>query len=85
MTTELNPSQVHQVQLIQFLIILGQNAYGFYVGESCGFAQWHNCLLIAYMVSMLVLFGHFFLKAYGPRTQGSRKKIGDDDNALKAE
>jgi elongation of very long chain fatty acids protein 4 len=58
------------LQLIQFLIILGQNIAALYFGNTCGFAQWHNCVMVAYMVSMLVLFARFFVQSYG----GAKKK-----------
>ena len=46
------------LQLIQFLIILGQNMASLYYGNDCGFAQWHNLVMVTYMISMLVRTSH---------------------------
>ena len=44
------------------------------MGENCGFAQWHNWVMVSYMVSMLVLFANFFTASYGG---GGKGKKGD--------
>jgi hypothetical protein len=37
-----------------------------------GFADWHNLVLVLYMLSMLVLFANFFSKSYGGGKGGGK-------------
>ena len=55
------------LQLLQFLVILAQNAYAAWRGEGCGMATWNNVLMVVYMLAMLVLFANFFVKSYSTK------------------
>lgn len=52
------------MQLAQFLVILVQNVVAWFAGHDCGMPDWYKAVLVAYMASMLVLFGHFFVSSY---------------------
>jgi len=52
------------LQLIQFLLISSQNILSYRAGPECGPPDWAKVLMIAYMGSMVVLFGHFFARKY---------------------
>jgi len=52
------------LQLLQFCAITTQSAMAYYYGPSCGSPDYAKVLMIAYMGSMLALFGRFFLNAY---------------------
>jgi hypothetical protein len=52
------------MQLIQFLLIMAQSAIGWHLGPDCGMYDWEKLVLILYMVTMLVLFGQFFVNKY---------------------
>ncbi|KYR02529.1 GNS1/SUR4 family protein [Tieghemostelium lacteum] len=51
-----------QLQLTQFFVVM--IAAGFTIYYQCDFINWMQYALIAYMISMLVLFGMFYAKAY---------------------
>ena len=51
------------LQLVQFVGITFANALAYYRGPSCGY-DFLNIVMIAYMASMLVLFGNFFFQRY---------------------
>ncbi|GAM19933.1 hypothetical protein SAMD00019534_031080, partial [Acytostelium subglobosum LB1] len=51
-----------QLQLVQFVINLGSSIYA--LSNDCPFPRWMFWGMIIYMVSMLVLFGSFYLQAY---------------------
>ncbi|EGG20584.1 GNS1/SUR4 family protein [Cavenderia fasciculata] len=60
-----------QLQLLQFVINLGSSLYAIYY--DCPFPRWMFYAMIIYMMSMLFLFGSFYLHTYiqkgrrGPR------------------
>lgn len=56
------------MQLIQFCLIAVQSSVSLYYGNSCGAPYFAKILMVTYMMSMLVLFGHFFFKSYIMKT-----------------
>lgn len=58
------------LQLIQFVLISTQSLYALYRGPDCGVPDWAKFLLIAYMCSMLLLFGNFFVRRYLIKSPG---------------
>merc|ERR1740121_3463740 len=52
------------MQLLQFVTIATQSAMSLSRGDSCGGPYFGKVLLVAYMGSMLVLFGNFFYHSY---------------------
>merc|ERR1719389_53497 len=52
------------LQLLQFCLICAQSGMAYYKGPDCGSPDFAKALMIAYMGSMLALFGRFFLNAY---------------------
>jgi elongation of very long chain fatty acids protein 4 len=52
------------MQLVQFVCIATQSGISLYRGDSCGAPYFGKILMVAYMSSMLLLFGNFFLRAY---------------------
>jgi len=52
------------MQLMQFMLIAVQSGIGLSRGDSCGAPYFGKVLMVAYMGSMLLLFGNFFFHAY---------------------
>jgi hypothetical protein len=52
------------MQLLQFLAILAQNILAWFKGADCGFPDWYKATMMAYMISMLVLFSNFYVQSY---------------------
>jgi len=52
------------MQLVQFCLIAVQSAVSLHHGSRCGAPYFAKVIMVTYMMSMLVLFGHFFLKSY---------------------
>lgn len=52
------------MQLGQFCLISTQSYIAYTAGPTCGAPDWAKLLMIAYMGSMLILFGNFFLRKY---------------------
>jgi elongation of very long chain fatty acids protein 4 len=52
------------MQLMQFVTIATQSAMGLSRGDACGAPYFAKILMVAYMGSMLVLFGNFFFRTY---------------------
>jgi hypothetical protein len=52
------------LQLGQFVLISMQSYISWTSGPECGAPDWAKILMIAYMVSMLLLFGNFFFHRY---------------------
>lgn len=52
------------LQLIQFVLISSQSLIAWRRGPSCGAPDFGKALLVAYMGSMLYLFGRFFVQSY---------------------
>lgn len=63
------------LQLLQFCLITGQNAYAYYVGPSCGGTTLSKMLLMGYMMTMLFLFSDFFFKRYSKKPTSDQKKV----------
>lgn len=57
-------SSITTIQLTQFLVIAAHSIMAWFKSSDCGFADWHKLIMVLYMVSMLTLFGNFFLKQY---------------------
>jgi len=60
------------MQLCQFLLIATQSALSMSRGDSCGAPYFAKVGMVAYMASMLLLFGNFFLNAYVLKQPGSK-------------
>lgn len=52
------------MQLLQFITIATQSAMSLSAGDSCGAPFFGKLLIVAYMASMLLLFGNFFINSY---------------------
>lgn len=52
------------VQLAQFVLISVQSCISLRRGQGCGAPDWAKLLMVAYMFSMLLLFGNFFVRRY---------------------
>jgi len=52
------------MQLLQFVTIAIQSSMSLSRGDTCGSPYWGKLAMVAYMISMLVLFGNFFFHAY---------------------
>jgi len=52
------------MQLLQFVLIAVQSSLSLSHGDSCGSPYFAKVLMVAYMGSMLLLFGNFFFHAY---------------------
>lgn len=52
------------LQLIQFLLIAAQSFMAWNYGPDRGFPDWMKATMIFYMITMLTLFGNFFVKSY---------------------
>jgi len=64
-------------QLVQFLCILIQCLYAIYIGDGCGWFTHLKWIQVCYMLSMLGLFGNFFVQSYitpKKKTIGSKQK-----------
>lgn len=64
------------LQLIQFVLISTQSLLAWRRGPHCGTPDFAKALLIAYMGSMLYLFGQFFIRSYHsePKSSTGTKK-----------
>ena len=54
-----------QMQLVQFVMIMAQVVAGWVAGSDVSYPDWCKMMLFLYMVTMLVLFGRFYVKSYG--------------------
>jgi len=52
------------MQLTQFALIATQSAMSMSRGDGCGAPYFGKVLMVAYMISMLTLFGNFFFQTY---------------------
>jgi len=66
------------MQLIQFLLIAGQYVWAYMIGDSCNTYEFQRITMIGYMISMLFLFGNFFLQSYGGKKKKSDSAKKDD-------
>jgi len=71
--------QLTALQLLQFLGVMAQSLLAALRGPACGFPEWLKALMVVYQVSMLALFGAFFVSSY-LGGQAKRKR----DRAAKA-
>nr|AGW22128.1 elongase of very long-chain fatty acids-like protein [Mimachlamys nobilis] len=72
---------ITKYQLVQFVLILYHTLQTTYTG--CDYPMWGQYLLTGYMISMLVLFGNFYLNAYIKRRRvGLAKKSEDSTNGV---
>lgn len=63
-----------QMQLIQFLMIIGQVVAGWFAGPDVSYPDWCKAMLFLYMITMLVLFGQFYINAYKkPKTDAKKQ------------
>ena len=56
--------QLTTLQLIQFLLVMAQSLLAAARGPACGFPHWLKALMVAYQITMLALFGAFFVSSY---------------------
>ena len=63
--------QLTTLQLVQFLGVMAQSLLAAARGPACGFPAWLKALMVIYQVSMLALFGAFFVSSY---LGGQRKR-----------
>jgi hypothetical protein len=59
------------------MIIMSQPIIAWFTGPACGFPDWLKLVMIAYMVTMLFLFGRFFVASYmtpKPKSGGAKDK-----------
>lgn len=66
-----------QLQLTQFCAFVGHAVYGLI--EDCGFPRWTGYGMLLYMVSMLTLFGNFYLQTY--RNAKSKGKAAHENGS----
>ena len=63
------------LQLIQFVTVFAQARLMWARGPECGYPDWTKALMLLYQVSMLALFGNFFVHAYsGSKSKGKAGK-----------
>lgn len=60
-------------QLIQFMMVFAQVVIMWNSGAACGYPDWTKVLMMAYQLSMLLLFGHFFISKYGNTAKAKEK------------
>lgn len=60
------------MQLVQFLVILGQYVLAWVKGSDCGVPDWYKIVMIAYMTCMLGLFANFFVHSYSKPKEKAR-------------
>lgn len=66
---------VTQMQLVQFLIIFAQVIMAWLAGPEASYPDWVKAMLGSYMVTMLMLFGNFYMSKYSkPKTSATRPK-----------
>ena len=63
------------LQLVQFLVVMAQSLVSLAKGTACGFPLWLKLVMVAYQLSMLVLFAAFFVDSY-LKTQKARRAKG---------
>jgi elongation of very long chain fatty acids protein 4 len=66
--------QLTSLQLVQFLGVLAQSLVSLYRGNSCGFPFWLKAVMVTYQLSMLALFGLFFVNSYMSKKEERRRK-----------
>ena len=56
--------QLTTLQLVQFLLVMAQSVLAAARGPTCGFPHWLKALMVTYQLTMLALFGAFFVSSY---------------------
>ncbi|XP_048759080.2 elongation of very long chain fatty acids protein 2-like isoform X2 [Ostrea edulis] len=69
---------ITRLQLIQFVLIFFHTIQTTFTG--CDFPLWSHILLSSYMISMMVLFGNFYVQAYIKKSRASHKKTDQIQN-----
>ena len=65
---------VTQFQMLQFVSMMIQSGYILYIGSP--YPRFLSSLLFFYMITLLALFGNFYLKKHGGKKRSSpRKKL----------
>ena len=62
------------LQLVQFLTVMAQSVISLYRGPTCGFPDWLKLVMVAYQLTMLALFGAFFVQNYMAREAKRKSK-----------
>ena len=62
------------LQLVQFLTVMAQSVISLYRGPTCGFPDWLKLVMVAYQLTMLALFGAFFVHNYMAREAKRKSK-----------
>ena len=63
-----------QMQLVQFVCILVQSVFSWIEGPRVGYPDWIKAMLMGYMITMLYLFGSFYVNSYAkPKGAASEK------------
>lgn len=65
-------STMTSMQMFQFVCNLVQASYDIY--NDCDYPQWIAVMLIFYMISLLALFGNFFVQKYLKSAKNAQKK-----------
>jgi len=63
-----------QIQMIQFVVNIIHALYGIIIDVDCPFPKWMGWSHLFYMVSLLILFGNFYIKAYNERKKAKEAK-----------
>lgn len=71
---------ITRLQLIQFVLIFFHTIQTTITG--CDFPLWSHILLSSYMISMMVLFGNFYIQAYIKKSRASHKKTDQIQNGV---
>lgn len=66
--------QLTSLQLVQFALVLAQTLLALARGDGCGYPTWLKAVMIAYQLSMLALFGAFFVQSYLGARRRRREK-----------
>lgn len=67
-----------QLQLTQFVIIFTHITVSMFRG--CDTPLWGHLLLFFYMLSLMVLFGNFYIKQYLQKRRGRAAAVADEDD-----
>ena len=65
------------LQLVQFTAVMAQSVLAALRGPACGFPEWLKVIMVAYQLTMLGLFGAFFVSSY---LGGRRKRLAKGKN-----
>jgi hypothetical protein len=65
---------ITRIQLLQFCLNFSQSCYDLFVlGDDCKYPRWLIWVLFWYMLTMLGLFGNFYISAYTSKGKGKGK------------